>query len=167
MSCPAARLRVARVALLGTEAEPLHRAGPHPLDQHVGPLDEVEHDLHRLGALEVEGDARPAAVEQVLVARGQRDAARPVDPDDVGAEVGEHHARVRARPDPRDLDHPHAPQRPAPLPQLVRHAPDDDSTAVVVARCVSRGGDPPHLATRCIGDADCRPWHSSTPSSSR
>ena len=36
-----------------------------------------------------------------------------------------------------DLDHPHAPQRPGPLPQLVRHAADHDTAAVRVATAVS------------------------------
>ena len=44
---------------------------------------------------------------------GEHRAARPVDPDHVGAEVGQDHAGVRPRPDARELDDPHAPQRPA------------------------------------------------------
>ena len=114
---------VAGVAGVRPEPEPLHRARAHPLDEHVGPLDEVEHGLDRLRPLEVERDARPAAVEHVGPPAGEHPAARPVDPHHVGAEVGQQHARVRPGPDARHLDHPHAPQRPGPLPQLVRHAP--------------------------------------------
>ena len=114
---------VAGVAGVRPEPEPLHRARPHPLDEHVGALDEVEHGLDRLRTLEVEGDARPAAVEHVGPPAGEHPAARPVDAHHVGAEVGQQHARVRPGPDARHLDHPHAPQRPGPLPQLVRHAP--------------------------------------------
>ena len=114
---------VAGVAGVRPEPEPLHRARAHPLDEHVGPLDEVEHGLDRLRPLEVERDARPAAVEHVGPPAGEHPAARPVDPHHVGAEVGQQHARVRPGPDARHLDHPHPPQRPGPLPQLVRHAP--------------------------------------------
>ena len=124
--------RVAGVALGGPEAEPLEGAGTHPLDEDVRPLDQREDGGHRLRSLEVERDARPAAVEQVLVAHGEHPAARPVDADHVGAEVGQGHAGVRARPDPGDLDHLHAPQRSGALPQLVRHGVECDTGAVRV-----------------------------------
>ena len=124
--------RVAGVAVLGPEPEPLGHPRPHPLDQHVGALDQVEHGLHRLGLLEVERDAGPAPVEQVVRAAGEQLPAGPVDPDHVGAEVGQDHARVRPRPDPGDLDHLHALERPGALAQLVAHAGDSDRSTVTV-----------------------------------
>ena len=48
-----------------------------------------EHGGDGLGVLQVERDAGPAAVEQVVGAAGQELPAGAVDPDDVGAEVGE------------------------------------------------------------------------------
>ncbi len=138
--------RVAGQARVGAEPEPLGRAGPQALDQDVGALDEPQHRLDGGRLLEVEGDARAAAVEQVRPPQPEHPAARPVDPDHVGAEVGEQHARVRPRPDARDLHHLHAPQRPGALAQLVRHAPDHDTGAVTVASGVVhrvRLGSPP------------------------
>ena len=72
--------RVALEALLGAEPEPLGGAGAHPLDQHVGLCDQVEHGRDRLGVLQVQRDARTAAVEQVGRAAGQRLAARAARP---------------------------------------------------------------------------------------
>ena len=50
--------RVAGQALVGPETEALHDAGPEPLDQRVGLLDEAEHGGDAVGVLEV--DARPS-----------------------------------------------------------------------------------------------------------
>ena len=115
--------RVARVALVRPEAEPLDGAGAHPLDEHVGLLDEVEDGGHRVGVLEVEGDARAAAGEHVVAPGAEHVAARPLDADHVGAEVGQDHAGVRPGADAGDLDDLHAPQRTGPLPECVAHGP--------------------------------------------
>jgi hypothetical protein len=37
---------------------------------------------------------------------------RPIDPDDIGPEIGEHHARERRRADPAELDDTDTIQRP-------------------------------------------------------
>ena len=117
--------RVAGQAVVGAEPEPLGGAGAHALEQHVGVLDEREHGLDRLGALQVERDARPAAGEQVGLAGARADrAARPLDPDHVGAEVGQDRRGVRPGPDPGDLDDPDAPQRSGALPECVAHGRD-------------------------------------------
>jgi hypothetical protein len=57
-----------------------------------------------------------------VAAAGQHLAARALDPDDVGAEVGQDHARMRARPDPGDLDDPDSLERAGALSQLNNHA---------------------------------------------
>ena len=47
-------------------------ARAHPLDQHVGPLDQPQHGLHRLRLLEVQRHAGAATGEQVVRAAAQR-----------------------------------------------------------------------------------------------
>jgi hypothetical protein len=121
------------MALLGPEAEPLRGAGAHPLEEHVGGPDQLEHRGHRGGVLEVHRDARPAAGQQVGLPRpGARRTAGPLDAHDVGAQVGEHHRGVRTRPDPGQLDDPDAAERPGALSECVAisHGADSDSTAV-------------------------------------
>ena len=120
-------------AVLGPEPEPLGHTGAHALHHDVGLGDQVEHHLRGLGVLEVERDARPAAVEQHARPAGEHLPARPLDPDHVGAEVGQDHAGMRPGPDARDLDHLHAPQRYGALAQFVAHAGDCDRSAVTVA----------------------------------
>ncbi len=130
--------RVALEAHIGAEAEPLGGAGAHPLDEHVGLRDQVEHGRDRLGVLQVERDAGTAAVEQVGRAAGQRLPARPLDADHVGAEVGQDHAGVRAGADAGDLDDLDPREGSGALSECVGHAGDSDSCAVRVARSVSR-----------------------------
>jgi hypothetical protein len=107
---------VAREADVRAEAEALRRARPEAFDQRVCALDEPQHDLGCALLLEVERDGRATAAERFherpAVVRGGR---RPVDPDDVGAEVGEHHRGERPGPDAGQLDHPEVGQRPTPL----------------------------------------------------
>jgi hypothetical protein len=114
--------RVARPAVVGTEAEPLDDARAHALDEHVGALDQIQHGGHRVGLLQVQCDARTTARQHVLLARTEGPAAGPLDPDHVGAEVGQDHARVRARADAGDLDDPDPPERTGALTEFVRHA---------------------------------------------
>jgi hypothetical protein len=116
--------RVASQAVVRAEAEPLRRTGPETFDQHVGGGHQVEDGGDRVGVLEVERDARPAAVEQVGGAAGERLATRPVDADHVGAEVGQDHARMRTRPDAGQLHDLHPTQRAGPLAELEAHGPD-------------------------------------------
>ena len=73
--------------------------------QDVGPLDEVEHDLDPRGVLEVErDDGRPRLRMSWSAGATSPAPPRAVDADDVGAEIGEHHRRERARPDAGELD---------------------------------------------------------------
>ena len=93
--------RIAGQHLVGTEAEPLQDAGPETLDQHVGVVEQAEQDLPALRRLEVDGDARPAAVERVLLLRHEQSgAARPVHAHEVRTQFGEQHAGVGAGPRP-------------------------------------------------------------------
>ena len=81
------------------EAEPLRRAGGEVLHQDVGAIDELPEDRPCLRVLEVEGHAllRPVAPEEVrrlpvdalVVGAREVAAARALDLDHPGAEVGE------------------------------------------------------------------------------
>ena len=57
--------------------------------------------------LDVEVDDALAPVQQVDVFGGHLQPAGPAHPHDVGAEVGEHHRRVRPRADAAEFDHFH------------------------------------------------------------
>ena len=50
-------LRVAGEADVGAEAEPLHHAGPKPLDDRVGAGDQIERQRGALRVLQIDGDA--------------------------------------------------------------------------------------------------------------
>ena len=105
---------VAPEAGVGPDAQSLGHAGPEALDQPVGLLDEPEHQLDGVGILEIDADGGTGPVQQVPVrarARGldllaALDRARrgPLEPQDLGPGVGQHHAGVGRRPDARQLD---------------------------------------------------------------
>ena len=101
------QLRVAGQAHLGPDPEALHHAGPEALDDGVGRLDQLEQRLHTVGVLEVDPDGAPPTVQHVP-ARGVGHLVAhvlgPVDADDVGAHVGQHHGAEGARSDAGDLD---------------------------------------------------------------
>ena len=111
---PVDQAAVAPEAGVGPEAQPLGHAGPEPLDQPVGLLDEPEHQLDRVGVLEVDADGGTGPVQQVPVRPGpgglellaplDRTRRRPLEPQDLRPGVGQHHARVGRRPDARQLN---------------------------------------------------------------
>src|SRR5262249_40903617 len=80
------------------------------LDQRVGGVDQPERDVRSGRALQVDGQRPPAAMEHGERADGPR-LGRPVDADDLRAEVGEDHSAERAGPDPAELDHTDAGER--------------------------------------------------------
>ena len=95
---------------------------------------------------------RAAAVHEVPVTLAERgaSAAQPVDPDHVGAEVGEQHGRERAGADARDLDDPDALQRAAHARSATRprSKPSGSSRSWAASRSVSRED----LGARAVGD---------------
>ena len=99
--------RIPGRAILRTEPEAFRHAGAEPLDERVGPLDETKHRLGPRGVLEIDRDARPAAVEKVVL-RSHVDAEsrvrHAIDAHHVGAELGKEHRAHRTRPDARELD---------------------------------------------------------------
>ena len=100
--------RVAGEQHVGPEPEPLERAGPEVLDEHVGVVDEAQQRRRRSAAslrssddraLVAVGQLPPQALAVALVAPrhvAQAVAAGPLDLDHVGAEVGEVAGAVRA-----------------------------------------------------------------------
>lgn len=94
--------RILPAAVFGADAEALGDAWPEALDQHIGPGGQRPYQRTPLGPLEV-GEDRPAAaphdVGRVVRAEPQRPAGGPLDAHHVGAEIGQHHARVRSRPE--------------------------------------------------------------------
>jgi hypothetical protein len=56
--------------------------------------------------LQIHGDRPPAAGVHVPPRRFVAHGVGAIDPQDLGAHVGQHHRRERPRPDPGELDHP-------------------------------------------------------------
>ena len=99
-------LRVAREAVVGTEAEPLGHARAVALDQRVGLLDEPQHRFDTFRLLQVDTDRPPTAIQRLevrLVEHPRVHLLGPVDADDVGAHVGKQHPRERTGPDAGQL----------------------------------------------------------------
>ena len=97
--------RVAGESVVGADAEPLGDARAQPLDQHVGALHQPEDDVAAGRALEVDGDRGAAAVQRVPLRGHQLGAtAGPVDPDDVGAQLGQQQAGVGGGAETGQLD---------------------------------------------------------------
>ncbi len=107
--------RVAREADVGPEAEALHHAGPEPLEQPIGALHEPQHRRDRFGVLQVDGDAAPAAREQITRSSAGCDARESLDAQHFGAHVGEHQRAERARADAADLHDAHSRERTHPV----------------------------------------------------
>lgn len=102
------------MAVLGADAEPLRDPGAQPLDQDVGPLDQLQYAGGALGGLQVDQDGPLAAVGDVVGGIDREGAtAGPVHPYDVRPQVGEEHGGERARADARQFDDAHARERAA------------------------------------------------------
>ena len=80
-SCARRPAPVAGQAVLRPDPEPLGHAGSEALDQPVGRLDQVQHQLDRVGILEIDADRRPARLRMSQCRRGATPApprlARP------------------------------------------------------------------------------------------
>ena len=113
---PAARRARGRGAPSPRAGSP--RAGRRPARPAPGPRRRSSSSL-RSRAIE----RLPRSSSEVRAQRAHQAAAAPapVDPDDVGAEVGQEHAAERPRPQPGELDDPHAlaavPTAAPPLPR--------------------------------------------------
>ena len=90
---------VAAAGDVGPEAEALHDPGPIGLEEDVRLLDQAQHGVHSLRALEVDAD-RALAARQLIDGAG----ADAVDAHDVGTEIGENQTAVRCRGQSGHLD---------------------------------------------------------------
>ncbi len=105
--------RIDRAHRLVAQPELGRHPGQEVLHHDVRPLGQLEGDLGALGPLKVEGDAPLVPVDggerrahAVLAAENAQVVAerRPLDLDDVGAEVGEEGGAVRSRDHPREVE---------------------------------------------------------------
>jgi hypothetical protein len=84
------------------------------INEHVGLVDQPQHEPGAVRALQVDRD-RSAAAGQDVVSRADLvpvvDRVSAVDADDVGAEVAEHHRAERDRAHRLDFEHPDTGQR--------------------------------------------------------
>lgn len=104
--------RIAGQRGIGADPEAFGDTRPVALDQDVGALGQIEHRGGTALGLEVDEHRTLVAVGEVV--RGvdaQPRAAGPVDPDDIGTEVGQEHRGERAGSDACQFDHPHPCQR--------------------------------------------------------
>src|SRR5205823_10710058 len=104
---PVHEARIACPADVGPESEPFGDTRAVALDEHVGALDEAEHGLDPVAALEIDGDRTPAPAEQIARRRhivSLRNSNRPIDAHDIGAEIGQHHGGKRTGTDSGELD---------------------------------------------------------------
>ena len=88
------------------EPEPLHRSWLQVVREHVRARDQPPHDVDGRGFDEIDAETALASIVgqeeridavDVGVIRPRRITARPLDLDDVGAEIGEQRGAVRAR----------------------------------------------------------------------
>jgi hypothetical protein len=102
---------VAGQRLFGADAEPFRDARPVALDQDVGALDQVQERGGALRGLEVQQHGPLVAVGDVVRRiDAQPGAAGPVDPHDVGPQVGQDHGGERPGADAGQLHDPDAGQ---------------------------------------------------------
>ena len=107
-------LRVAREAGVGAKPQALGDPRPKSFDQRVGALDEVEHDFHGAGILEIERNGIAVAQQRVVFQR-TRNAELPrllaIDAQHRRAQIGEQHRAHRPGADAGELDDFQAVQR--------------------------------------------------------
>ncbi len=103
--------RIGGEAEVGTEAQPLHDAGPEALDQGVGPGDRREHRVDRGALLEVERDRAFVAIVEIETGRRLGLGAwfgDPIDAQNIGAEIAEQRSGEWRGSDPAHFDDPKA-----------------------------------------------------------
>ena len=98
---------VASQARFRADAEAFGDAGPEALEERVGGLDEAQDGLDPLGLLQVDADRAAVPIDDGDAARvaAPVDRLDPMDPQHVGALVGEQHRREGTRADPDQLHH--------------------------------------------------------------
>ena len=99
--------RVARQADLGAKPQTFHHAWAEALDQAVGLGHQGQHRVNRRRVFEIQRDRAAPPIEQGGAAgTAQRVTTRPVDSNDLGAHVRQHHAAMGGRADADHFDDP-------------------------------------------------------------
>ncbi len=110
---PVDELRVAGQAVVGPDAESLGHARTEGLEQRVRLLDEAQDELDACGALQIDADRAPPALQHVRRRRlgiATVHTIGAIELDDVCTHVGQHERAERTRSDACDLDDLHARQ---------------------------------------------------------
>ncbi len=117
--------RVPGEARVGPDTEPVGDPGPEPFEERVGFADQTKDGLDPVGMLEVDADGAAVAVQDrdPTGVEAPVDGLDAVDPQHVGAHVGEEHRRERPRAAPDELDDLHPCQRPGHVPSLTSASP--------------------------------------------
>ena len=97
------QLPVAREHGLRSEAEPLHDAWTHPLNQRVGVAGDVEGELRPCFSFEIERDRALAAFEDRRRTMTPRRRVLALNEDNVRAEIGQQHPAKWTRPNALEL----------------------------------------------------------------
>jgi hypothetical protein len=86
--------------LVWPEAQPLHDAGPEPLDEHVGAGDEVEDEVASLVSTQIHDNAFASTSRDITerITHGQSRTGR-LDANAGRTEISEHHRGERGRAD--------------------------------------------------------------------
>src|SRR6266702_458174 len=99
------------------EAKTVHHTRPEILDQNVGLLDQLVHQLDCVGALQVEGEAALSRIKLTEIGAVAVPERRPqthvialgrLDLDYLRADIGEQPCTIRARQYDRKIEHAHA-----------------------------------------------------------
>jgi hypothetical protein len=101
--------RIARQERSGTEAQAFHDPRPETFDDDVGSIAQFQRRVSSLVGSNVDLQNVPPAVDNGV---WPAVSARPIDPDNFGAEIRQEHAAVRARAYAREFQDAHTRQGP-------------------------------------------------------
>ena len=106
-ACHAAvdELRIAAKGNIGSQSQPFHDAGPIAFEHDVRPLQERETECDGGRVLEIERQRAAPALGDLMRLRRRR--VRAIDPQHVGAHVGEKHPAERAGTDAGEFHDTH------------------------------------------------------------
>ena len=114
---PVDQTRVAGRQHVRPQPQPLHHPGPASFDHNIDLLSQREAAPAALVRADVDSQrAQPEVDDRIRIAV----APRTIDPEHLGAQVGQQHGRMRSRPDARKLHHTHPGERPRARRALVQ-----------------------------------------------
>ena len=104
-----------RPRAIGSQSQPFHDAGPIAFEHDVRPLQERETECDGGRVLEIERQRAAPALGDLMRLRRRR--VRAIDPQHVGAHVGEKHPAERAGTDAGEFHDTHTESLPLPIQQ--------------------------------------------------